>query len=334
MNRAEHAREVKNALTSPQKLCEALGIADGSKRQSTGLLVCCPVHGEKDASCSVTIGPDGTIRVRCFACDFGGDALHLIAACHGLDLRSDFKQVLAAGADIAGHLQLRDEILGGERLPERKPVQAPAPRPEVDYPPQAEVDALWEACKPVTSDDECRAHLLSRGIQPGPVFVYNLARVIPRDASLPHWARYRGRTWTQTGHRLLVRMFDASGAARSVRAWRIVDGDSPKRLPPGGCRASDLVMVNQAAWLMLRRRWCPTRLVIAEGEPDWLTSAVAWSDNASIGIVSGSWNEEFARTVPRGTEVVVNTHNDEAGDRYAEQILSTLRSNPSWRMAS
>src|SRR5690606_2268434 len=108
-----------------------------------------------------------------------------------------------------------------------------------------------------------------------------LARVIPSTAkSLPDWARYRGRTWTETGHRLIVRAWDHDGRLRSVRAWRVTDGDSPKRLPPAGKRAAGLVLANRTAVLMLRRLACPLTLVIVEGEPDWISWSIQTPNDA------------------------------------------------------
>ena len=58
--------EVRRTLVDPVRVCERLGLAKGARRQSTGLSIRCPAHAERTPSCSVTRGPDGTIRVRCF----------------------------------------------------------------------------------------------------------------------------------------------------------------------------------------------------------------------------------------------------------------------------
>ena len=46
---------------------------------------------------------------------------------------------------------------------------------------------------------------------------------------------------------------------------------------------------------------------------------------AVFGIVAGSWTPEIAARVPTRTRVVICTHDDPAGDRYAAQIAETLR---------
>ena len=71
-------------------------------------------------------------------------------------------------------------------------------------------------------------------------------------------------------------------------------------------------------------------VVICEGVPDWIKAATSWSDGAEdvpavFGIVAGSWTPEIAARVPTRTRVVICTHDDPAGDRYAAQIAETLR---------
>jgi hypothetical protein len=334
MDLAAIAREVRYAVSDPRKLCDALGLSKDSKPQGGGLSVRCPAHGEKNPSCSVTRGPDGTVRVRCFGCDFSGDALTLIAQVHGLTLRGDdFRQVLAVGAEISGQLGLREEILSGRPMPERKPVEAPPQQAPAEYPPQDEVARLWNEALPVCSDADAWEALRARAIDPEAVDREGVLRVLPTDCDLPSWARYRGRSWLETGHRLLVAMWDCNGRLLSVRGWRIGESDSPKRLPPAGHRATALVMANRFAWQMLTRRACPRKLVVVEGEPDFVTAAMKLPD-AVIGVISGSWDEYFAEQVPSGTQVIVATHNDDAGDRYAEGVIKTLGERcPVWRAA-
>ena len=95
--------DVRQALSDPRRVAELLQLQEGSKPETSGgLLVRCPSHGESNASCSLTRGPDGTLRAKCFACDFSGDVFSVIAAVKGLDPRRDFPAVLQVGADLAG----------------------------------------------------------------------------------------------------------------------------------------------------------------------------------------------------------------------------------------
>jgi hypothetical protein len=240
---------------------------------------------------------------------------------------------LATGAELAGHRVLADEIREGAERQDRKPIPAPEPLPEVEYPPADEVMAVWRAASSVAEDPEASGLLVGRRIDPDAVASMDLARVIPHGTVLPRWAAYQGRPWLETGHTLIVRAWDVHGAARGLRAWCVRSGSAPKRLPPAGCKAAELVQANLAAWRMLNRTASPLRLVIVEGEPDHLVAATQLAPgDAVIGIGSGSWTDEFARRVPGGTEVIVATHADEAGDRYASKVLESLGDRcPTWR---
>lgn len=331
----DFATEVKRVLNNPLDLCAKLNLLEGHKRQSRGVLIRCPSHGEKNPSCSVTVSPENTIRVKCFACDFSGDALSLVAFMHNLSLSSDFVKVLDTGATLAGDHSLASEIRGESET--RTSIPAPvrlAPAlsvaPASEYPTEVSLARLWGSCVDPSSDAETVRMLYSRGINFGVMSDLRLARVIPPGLDLPRWARYRGdanvaRTWVETGHRLLLPAYDCAGVMRSVRSWRVRDGDTPKRLPPSGCKSSELVQANRQAVLMLRRWYQPNTLFIVEGEPDMLSAATTFArDDAVIGIGSGGWTEGFANAVPPRTRVYVATHADRAGDAYAEHIIKTL----------
>lgn len=258
-------------------------------------------------------------------------------------MRGRFRELLAEEARLLGRYDVLDELEGKEapRTPARPPERpTPAPVPEErPYPPADEVAALWRASIATSEDAEAAAYLRGRGIEPAHVDEHELARVIPRGAAaLPSWAMFKGdapaaRPWTETGHRLLVPAFDATGAMRGVRAWRILEGDTPKRLPPSGYRAAGLVLADTLARWVLEHGKAPgggpLRLIVAEGEPDFLTWASRQSDAddaglAVVGVVSGAWTTSIAARIPDGTHVAVRTHHDEAGRKYAAQIQATL----------
>lgn len=316
-------RLLRAALADPVALCQRLGIDRPSKPNAGGLLVCCPVHGDKNPSCSVTTGSDGTVQVKCFGCDFTADALGLVAAVNGLDPRRDFREVLREAATLAGREDLLDEPRDErERLQRRRSVPRPEPRQERDFPDAGEVRALWERAMPVTDDVDASGMLVFRRIEP--TQVRTLARVIQRGP-LPRWAGYQRRSWLETGHRMLLPTYDAGGVMRGVRARLVSAGsaDVPKCLPPAGCRSSGLVLANEAARRMFVDGEWPGKLWITEGETDFLAVASQTPD-AVVGIGSGSWTEDHAGKVPFGTEVLLATDDDEAGDRYAHWVATTL----------
>ncbi len=320
--RANQTEEIRRALTDPKRLAERLGLSKGGKLQSGGgVLVRCPAHAENTPSCSVTRGPDGTVRVKCFGCDFAGDALTLIARVHGLDPKREFKTVLLAAAELMGLHEVAAELRGEVAVVPRALPPAPEPEPDRDYPPEHEVRAVWEAALPVDQIEPCQVALALRGLFPDA----SLARALTGIGALPRWARYQGRSWADTGHRIILRAFDCTGTARSLRAWQVNrDSDGPKRLPAAGHRASELVLANGLAAQHLADPKAPIRLLVVEGEPDFLALCQGYPGANVIGVMSGSWSSAFAERVPFGSLVSVRTHRDEAGEKYAAAIIKTL----------
>lgn len=328
------ADAVKAALTrlGVVRLCEALNLSAGALRTDggRGLLIRCPWHSERTPSCHID-ARSGTILARCHgSCGEGGDTLALVAAVYGLDVERDFREVLARGAELGGV-----DLEGIERDVWKPAPTPPAPLPK-SYPPSGEVLDLWLACRPCSADAEATAWLASRSIDAAGIDRYHCARAIHSGLTLPRWARYDGRSWYDLGYRLVVPMFDAEGALASVRARAIATADgapSAKGLPASGYAAKGLVMACPLATLMLGCGAWPAgverRVVICEGEPDWLS----WCDRgegprttAVLGIGgSGQWTPEIADRIPDGSKVIVRTDRDDAGDRYAEDIVATLR---------
>jgi hypothetical protein len=205
----------------------------------------------------------------------------------------------------------------------------PPPRP-----PPSEVENFWASC---LSLGECRDETLSdcfdaakyldrRGLLWG---VRDMVRVMPRHHRCPPWARYGGRSWQQTGHLLIVPVYDHAGRMRLVRGWRWQDDDSPKRLAAWGLSVKGLVMAAGRGLEMLRGElpewYVSPEVVIEEGEPDTLAATVRWPDRCVLGIAPGCWCQELAGRIPGGSSVVIRTDPDEAGNRYAEQIGETLK---------
>lgn len=329
----DHTREVRLALDDPHRVAELLELE--RSREEKGKWKC-PRHG--GTSLSLRRGRDGTLQVRCFGCDLAGDVFVLVAEARGLDVKSDFRRVLAAAAEVAGLWRIVEELEGRDRAAalRAKPRPSPtprmaAPKPDDDertYPAADEIAALWDAGIAPEDDEEAAAMLAGRGLDPGRVEGTGCARVTPKGAALPRWARYGGRPWTETGHRLIMPVFDAIGVMRSVRAWRVVDGETPKRLPPTGHKAAGLVLADDVALGMLRGTYAPRRVLILEGEPDFLTWAARPATGevtAMLGVVSGAWSAELAARVPSGARVIVRTHHDATGDKYAATINETLR---------
>jgi hypothetical protein len=328
-HRSGLVQDLRRSFADPKSVAEKLGMKVES-RGAGYVLVRCPAHAERSGSCSLH-ARSGTLAVKCHGCDWSGDVLTLVAKVHGLDLRGAFADVLAVTAELAGRYDLLDEIRGvdaSERRPAPPRLVQPElePEPERDYPPAAEVEDLWNGCGSVAEDPDATQHLIGRRLDPAHVARLDFARVMHRQTAtdrLPGWAKYRGVWWRDSGHRMLVRVWDADGICRSVRAWRVCDGTTPKRLPPAGFKAAGLVLANATGVRMLRGESGLVKVLVAEGEPDTLTWSTLAPSQAVIGILSGSWSEAFAARIPYGSELVIRTHLDAAGEKYAREIART-----------
>jgi hypothetical protein len=126
-------------------------------------------------------------------------------------------------------------------------------------------------------------------------------------------------------------MFDHSGEVRSLHARSVLPSVPPgeKAAAPAGAQLLGLVFADDLALRILSGAPLSDHpvIVIAEGEPDWMAAATHWPetelDVACFGVVAGSWTErstELARRIPTGARVIVWTHQDPAGDKYARRI--------------
>ena len=95
--------ELKHLLTDAEGLFLQLGIP--FVKEAQGYKIRCPKHDEKTASCSVRVGEDQTLSVKCFGCGFSGNVLHLIAASLGMNIKTDFPKVKIRAAELATKTQ-------------------------------------------------------------------------------------------------------------------------------------------------------------------------------------------------------------------------------------
>jgi hypothetical protein len=333
MHDREHIDQIKAALSDPCDVAARLGLMEGARRQAGGIHVKCPGHDESGPSCSLTRGRDGTLRVVCFGngCGLSGDVFCLIAAVERLDVGRDFAAVLRRAIDLAG--------VDLERRPwtPRPRSRPPAPKPP---PPVNEVRALWDACRPCAADADVAAWLRSRAVDPELVDRLGLARALPVGLTGSRWTSYRGEAdspvpWAALGYRVIVPMYNAAGDLCSVRARYIGQprSDLPKALPPSGHGCKGLAMACPVAAIMLAVAgwpwWAERRVVITEGEPDFLTWATRGEIPRKLAVLgvggSGQWTEAIADRIPDDSLVIIRTDPDDAGDAYAAEIVASLR---------
>lgn len=272
----------------------------------------CPSCGGEGRGCSIYRAREGHSRWKCHRCGMSGDAIDLVA----LHLTGDRYQ---GQQQVADWWRARD--------PERAP-DLPAPQwaaPSTDYPPAAEVARMLGRCRHPAGSVE--HWLRSRGVDAGALAG---AGVVGELGTSPEaWAVYSGDSWARQGYRAVVPMVDAAGAIRSVRARQVWSGaDRPKALPPTGYSASGLMMAGRRERQALAGG-ALRAVVLVEGEPAWLRWWAMGPGVPTLGIVAGSWSEAWTERL-RGARVLVVTDHDEAGDRYAERIMTNCDDAVRW----
>ncbi|MFO0933768.1 MAG: hypothetical protein U1E39_13845 [Planctomycetota bacterium] len=126
-------------------------------------------------------------------------------------------------------------------------------------------------------------------------------------------------------------MFDAAGRLASLRARRVVviPDDPRKAIAPMGGSLGGTALACSVGHAMLLGTARPSRVIVTEGDPDFLTWAIravtVQSDRyAVLGVVSGSWDQSIADRIPTGATVCLRLHRDDAGAGYRRGVVSTL----------
>jgi len=283
----------------------------------------------------------GRNRCECPGCRNGDPRGASIGEQNGVGLWCCFRDAKHRGTaiDFLMHsrglclAEARDELSrsAGRWVAQPRPLRTPAPA----YPPAADVFALWNRCLPLRDDPEIAAAWSERGIDVAEVESRDLARVLPRGAAVPPWAWGLGAPWSAGPYRLIVPLFDQAGRLVSLHA-RVAQGPKGKKaLSPRGCALSGSIMADALGRRLLAGHQDAVEAVkrggvlIAEGVPDFLTWSTHWGDAAEgapavLSVIAGSWTPEIAARIPDGERVGVATHEDQAGEKYAHQIASTL----------
>lgn len=314
----------------------------------------CPVCGAERRGRGERRGPISVFNTsegeawKCHAsgCGVGGGAAALLAAVR-------FREIPPKGderwREVMAELEPFQPSPTARFVTSRARERSPKPSNAMEtaaptYPPDAEVEAVWQAGLPLDRlphDDPSLGFLKRRGLSAALLTQLDLARALPaaihpRPAWLPRS--------TPDLHRLVVGLHDADGKLRSLRFRAIREPAKPaKSLPPIGYNLSGLVMADPLALALLRGQRADDdgmpwdgRVVIAEGETDWWTLAAhprrheraraEGKTHAVFGVVAGSWSDAVAARIPSQAQVVVWTDLDSAGDRYAETVRASLAS--------
>jgi len=279
--------DIKRALSDPGRVAELLGLTEGSKRQQTGLLVRCPSHNERDASCSITRHPaDDLLRVKCHACGFSGDVFHLVAAVRGLAVDRDFAAVVEEARRLAGIAELS--------APQRPSAQASTP----------DLDAAWAALPQL--DAAGREYLRGRGLDGAAEYCRTVPQVAP--AQLGQLAR--------EGFVLAQAMRNSAGRVVGIQV-RPVDRKDFRVVGQSGAGVFGQVDRVEAARVV----------VLCEGFTDTLAALCALDaskPSAVIGIAGVNAVSALHGLPLDGKKVLVATDADTAGDKGAAAIAAEL----------
>lgn len=249
-------------------------------------------------------------RWKCWACGVGGSVIDLVGNRLGVD---------PTGSESCAWFA----SYGWCAPPRGAAVEIPKPR---ERPPPIE---LGDDREILTSEEVAevwsRCHhgpagwLRSRGLDPERVAEVDGCRAL-NGGPLPAWASH----WPRNDCRAVLPLFDSSGRLSGLQGRR-TRGEGTKSMAAAGVHRIG-VLACPTGRGMLAGVDVPEAVVIAEGEPDWLTWASAVSPKfAVLGIPgSGAWTQAIADRIPTESVVLIRTHLDKAGGDYARLILSTL----------
>lgn len=281
-----------------------------------GSITPCPgCHAEKRGS-DDRRGPIGLTREgigwACHRCRASGDALSLAAVAITGNHRPNSE----------GWREIRNKFLGSD-LPTF------VVKPHIyKRPPKGEVLDIWHKSSPVYDSDELVPLLEERDLDPGELTERDLCRRIKRG-HLPRWAQRGLKPWNEDGYLCLFPLYDHQGQLTSLHPRRMSrEAARPKGASPLGFEVGGLAFLDFLGRALLDGSSEITRLIIAEGAPDYLTASLTFgelnTETAVMGVISGSWTPSMASQVPTPVEVIIATHEDQAGERFARAIAETL----------
>ena len=291
-------------------------------------------RGSQDRRGPIGIRPDDA-GWTCHRCHVQGDALSLAACCVTKSTKPDAARWHAT-IEACRNAGLCSAT--GECVPSNITPSPPSPH----RPPPQELRQFWADCLPVTDDQVVAAWLRKRGLDQSFIEDRDLVRALPTNASCPRWARFCGgpwetsTPWTETSHRAIFPLRGPTGAMETVHARALNPLDvkgRDKAASPAGYQVAGTVIADVTARALLRGDtpdwWRSRDVFVVEGAPDFLTWATRYGDAAEgapaiFGVIAGSWTEAIAARIPSGCRVLVMTHNDPAGDKYAAAIINSL----------
>lgn len=213
-------------------------------------------------------------------------------------------------------------------------------------PPSHEVDELWAQSGPcsVASDTDGEIEKWFNGqkrrLDCARIDDEDLARALPSSAKVYEWTRRGKLIWNRAHQQwiILLLLWGATGEPESIHARALRPKTKrDKAANPDGYEVRGLVFADRWGQLLLqgsedgREQARRCGVVVTEGAPDflrWATRTSESNEDAPVvfGVISGSWSDgSIAARIPDGVKIAVRTHLDDRGERYARQIIDSLR---------
>jgi len=205
-------------------------------------------------------------------------------------------------------------------------------KPVVRYPPEAEVRAFCEAATGITKNKRVYDYLKSRGIDPAKVPARVSDPTFDLQTLTKVQAKYKGeitdRPWWMEkwlkSHPLIVPLFNPQGKLVSfVGRTAYKNYKYIKTMVPTGFQTHNLYHISPKAMEWLKGKNIPEKIWVCEGEIDYLT--VAQFGAPTIGVRNGQMDSLQLLPWKAFQNVIIATHNDEAGNRYAQKIASFVQ---------
>jgi DNA primase len=332
---SDDARRIREALADPARVAALLGL-EGIKRQPGGVLARCPAHEEKHASLSLTLGAEGTLRVKCFGCGLSGDVYALIAAVERLDVKQDFRRVFLRACELAG--ETPDRTPGDGMAP---PTRAPSPRaPSLPRRDPSAVDTFARVVALLLDaggldgprSREVAAYLDTRGLLDAargdgwgslPSFAWARSHVDAADLAGTGLVLPSGSGWTHPAHTLCVPWRSADGSIFTLQRRRIDDATGERYVMPPGRAPRELYGIERLAHAP-----ADAPIAICEGAADVLAVRLLASRRGRSVVALGlpgaaSWAPSWA-SLARGRRCFVSLDSDDAGERASVAIAADL----------
>lgn len=283
---------------------EVIGTDVVLRREGRYLLCRCPFHDERSAS--FVVFPDSQ-RFKCFGCRHGGDVVDFYRLRYHISTSEALRR-LRPWAESAAPQIFGNDAQKDDRGRETEPF------PEAVH--------IWHRACLEKENAETRAafdYAQSRGLEQA--IGRHLAILTRRN--LHERLRFRRRSWSATGHRLLAPLHDQAGRVVSLQGRRIVENDTPKSLNPYGAPARGTLFCNSWSRILLQGNWPagkPRVVYFGEGLTDHAALSLACWGQAVVSAPGVGNAEDAVGEWACGAWLRVILDRDDAGEKKVQEI--------------